>query len=305
MIYTFTANPALDINTFSNGLIPDKVSRTEGAEYSANGKGLNVTYTMKHYGVDSVILGFFGGFTGEYMVNNCRENGYTVKPVMIDGTTRINMFVAVDGGDYSLVNNGPVVSEKDKEEFLGLISSLDDMELLTINGSAARGTDTEFYKRIFDVCRKKNTGIVLDTASSYLRELISEGPLLIKPNDDELREVFSLGCSNHAEAGESMKKLCEMGAQNVLITLGGRGSYFYDGSKAYFCDSVPVKLKTSVCAGDSFLGCFIAKWYREGKSPSEALRYASASGANTAECAGLGDFSHVEEYKEKINVFEV
>lgn len=94
MIYTLTTNPAVDVNITSDDLRSDKINRTRDAVYSPNGKGLNVSFTLAHYGVDSQILGFFGGFTGNYIVEGASKI-CPVKPVWIDGITRLNVFLKV------------------------------------------------------------------------------------------------------------------------------------------------------------------------------------------------------------------
>ena len=53
MIYTLTTNPAIDMNITSDTLSHDHINRTRDAVYTPNGKGLNVSFTLKHYGVDS------------------------------------------------------------------------------------------------------------------------------------------------------------------------------------------------------------------------------------------------------------
>ena len=68
MIYTLTANPAIDYNIACDGLTANTVTRTRNAVYTPNGKGLNVSFTLDHYGVDTTILGFFAGFSGEFIV---------------------------------------------------------------------------------------------------------------------------------------------------------------------------------------------------------------------------------------------
>ena len=45
------------------GLTSNTVTRTRNAVYTPNGKGLNVSFTLDHYGVDTTILGFFAGFS--------------------------------------------------------------------------------------------------------------------------------------------------------------------------------------------------------------------------------------------------
>lgn len=80
MIYTLTANPAIDYNIACDGLSANTVTRTRNAVYTPNGKGLNVSFTLDHYGVDTTILGFFAGFSGEFIVKGAEALGVPVKP---------------------------------------------------------------------------------------------------------------------------------------------------------------------------------------------------------------------------------
>lgn len=75
MIYTLTANPAIDYNIACDGLTANTVTRTRNAVYTPNGKGLNVSFTLDYYGVDTTILGFFAGFSGEFIVKGAEALG--------------------------------------------------------------------------------------------------------------------------------------------------------------------------------------------------------------------------------------
>lgn len=305
MLYTLTTNPAIDMNADSQTMEANKVNRTTNAVYSPNGKGLNVSFVLKHYGIDSGILGFFGGFSGDYIVSECRKRGYRINAVEIAGTTRINMFLTVGGNEYKLVNNGPVVSAEEQEKMLETLASLQDMDVLTINGSAANGMAEDYYERILELCREKGVKTVLDISSTALSGLMRYRPYLIKPNDDEMKAIFGLGAENEEETIASLKKLHSLGAQNILLTMGEKGIYFYNGSRAYFCEAHPVRLKSSACAGDSCLAAFLSVWLKKPEKVEYALRLASATGASVAESDGLGDFANVERYLEKVRVYSL
>lgn len=73
MIYTLTANPAIDYNVSCDHLDANTVTRTRDAVYSPNGKGLNVSFTLDHYNVPTTILGFFAGFSGRFIVEGAQR----------------------------------------------------------------------------------------------------------------------------------------------------------------------------------------------------------------------------------------
>lgn len=132
MIYTLTTNPAIDMNISSKGLEARKVNRTFGAVYSPNGKGLNVSFVLGHYGVPSKILGFFGGFSGRYIVEESEKMGFDVQPVWVEDTTRVNVFLFDGKTEYKMVNEGSYVTEGNQNELLQMIEESDDMEYLSM-----------------------------------------------------------------------------------------------------------------------------------------------------------------------------
>ena len=305
MFYTLTANPAVDMTVFSDGLKRNEVNRTTNAVYTGNGKGVNVSIVLKHFGKNSTVLGFFGGFSGQFIVNECEKKGLFVKPVMIDDITRINVCLNDGNGEFHMVNEGPVVAKNKQVEFLKLLENLDNAEYLCISGSLPRGITPDFYDKIFDCCAKKGIKVILDISSPKLKDLLSYRPLLIKPNDDELCDVFGITLTCEEDIKNALKTLHELGAQNILLTLGDKGSFFSDGKKIFKCGSYPVKLVSSVCCGDSFLAAFLSEWTKDKPDVEFALKKAAATGANVAESAGIGNLDKVEEYAKHIEVKEI
>ncbi len=313
MIYTLTANPAIDMNITCTGLEPNRVTRTRDAVYTPNGKGLNVSFTLQRRGIDSTILGFFAGFTGRFIEEGAREQGCDVKPVWVDGITRVNVFLsdAGTGNEYTLPNAGAPVTHESQLEMYELIESLDDMECLVISGSMPPGTDDDFLEQVISRVKAKGAEFVLDISSPKLADLAAEGPLLIKPNDDELRAIFGLDVSDDESVAAAMRELSARGVKNVLLTLGGAGGYFWNGEHLWSADPVKVKVLQTACAGDATLGSFLGVWHgRRAEADqdavvTEALTLAMATGANVVECPGLGDFAHVEEYMSRVTVRKV
>ena len=185
MIYTLTANPAIDYNIACDGLAANTVTRTRNAVYTPNGKGLNVSFTLDHYGVDTTILGFFAGFSGEFIVKGAEALGVPVKPVWTDGITRVNVFLnAGPDTEYNMVNAGAAINEANEQEMFELIDSLDDMTCLVISGSLPPNTSEGFLAEVLRRVKAKGAEFVLDISSHQLADLIAMEPLLIKPNDD-------------------------------------------------------------------------------------------------------------------------
>lgn len=302
MIYTLTLNPAIDMNVTSNEKLSTKVNRIDETVYTPNGKGLNISYVLNHFDTKSCVLGFFGGFSGNYIVDETKKLDLPVYPIWVDEPTRINVFLNECGTEYKLVNKGSFVNQEKQNDLLSLIDSLDDMTYLAISGSLPKGIDDQYYDQLLSLCMKKNVNVILDISSPKLKELLKYNPLLIKPNDEELEEIFGVTVRDENDIQDVLAMLHEKGAQNILFTLGENGSYFHNGKDTYYTSAHKVKLLSSACAGDSALGSFLSIWLKDENNLENALKRASAVGANVAESNGIGDLAKVVEYEKLITV---
>jgi 1-phosphofructokinase/6-phosphofructokinase 2 len=305
MIYTLNLNPAIDMNIVSADLIPNVTMRTRDMVLTPNGKGINVAFVLNKLGKNVGIIGFFGGFTGQYIVEECKRKGIITYSIEIQNQTRINVFLSIGNMEYKMVNEGPLISEEEKVGMIETLKSLTDINVLTINGSAARNIDFSFYQQIIELMQKRGIEIVLDISSIYLKELLKYKPLLIKPNDEELKNIFGITLFDEESAKSAMRLLHEQGAKNVLLTLGEKGAFFYNGIDFYQCGVKRVKQKSSLCAGDGFLAAFLSVWNENHDNVEEALKIAAATGADIAENDGIGQLKNVEKYKQNILVKKI
>ncbi|MCI1666474.1 MAG: 1-phosphofructokinase [Olsenella sp.] len=301
MIYTLTTNPAIDMNITSDTISTEHVNRTRDAVYTPNGKGLNVSFTLKHYGVDSTILGFFGGFSGDYIVREA-DKICPVKPIQIDGITRVNVFLTTPEGEYKFPNAGAEVNRAKQEEMLSLLRGLDDLECLVISGSLPTGIVPSYYDELIEVVREKGAEFVLDISHKHLRELVEKEPLLIKPNDEEVAAIFGVDVKSEEDIISALHTIHGAGAKNILLTLGGEGAYFFNGEHVWHANAAKVDMLSTACAGDATLASFLSVWLANRKLVEPALTRAMATGANVAMSAGLGDFALVDQLAQSIRV---
>ncbi|MDW2797733.1 1-phosphofructokinase family hexose kinase [Clostridium boliviensis] len=305
MIYTLTANPAIDMNLSSCGIMGKVVNRTFDAVYTPNGKGLNVSYCLKRFQTQSAVLGFFGGFSGRFVVDETRKRGIKTYPVWVNDTTRINIFLNDGKEEYKFVNEGSYVSPGKQKNLYRLLETLNDMDTLIISGSLPKGVKDSFYDEVMEICQRKRTPVILDISSPHLKYLIGCRPYLIKPNDEEIKEIFGIVMRDEADVKDVLKDLYESGARNILLTLGDRGSYFYNGSALYHAGTKKVRLVSSACAGDAALAGFLSIWMNQPYEIEGALKRSAAVGANVAESSGLGLMDRVEDYTKEIIVRKV
>lgn len=304
MFYTLTANPAVDMTVACGGLVPDENIRSGSADYTPNGKGLDVSFALKKFGVDSVALGFFAGFTGKFIVDETMNMGCLCRPVWTDGITRINTYLNDGEHEYGILNPGAPLTPQYEQELYRILDTSGDLDCLVVSGSVPPRASKDFLANVMDHAQSRGADVVLDLSSSDLKTLAHKKPLLIKPNHHEMRAIFGVKIDTDDDARRALAMAHEVGVQNVLLTMGSRGSaYFSNGEDIWYAKrQFNIKLVSSVCAGDCTLAAFLLKWYKDRDNVEEAMKLALATGANVAESVGLGDFARVDEYSKRITV---
>lgn len=89
-------------------------------------------------------------------------------------------------------------------------------------------------------------------------------PFLIKPNNHELGEIFGVKLDTRQSVIPYGKKLQEMGAVNVLISMAGEGAVLIEENGRVYEEPAPKgKLINGVGAGDSMVAGFMGRLHGE------------------------------------------
>ena len=120
-------------------------------------------------------------------------------------------------------------------------------------------------------------------------------PFLIKPNEEELAQIFGIaGSLNVQEVKEYARELQRMGARNVVVSLGAKGALLLEeNGQALCCRSVRGEAVSTVGAGDSLVAGFLYGYELHG-SALGGLKWGVAAGAATAFCEGIATGDQVK-----------
>ncbi|AXQ77946.1 1-phosphofructokinase [Streptococcus chenjunshii] len=303
-IYTCTMNPAIDLFIETEDMQASKVNRTVSNEIQANGKGVNVSLIMKQLGLDSTALGFSGGFTGRYISDYLTEQRIANHFVEIAGLTRINVFTKVNASnqEFKLVNQGPTVSLEAQELLLNQVKNLTENDYLIISGSLPRGVDPSILAAIAKICQEKGVQAVFDVSHAVVLDCLQYQPYLLKPNEEEIAEWFGLEKLSKEQALLYAKKLIQLGAKNILLSLGADGAmYIAKDLSAWSCNAPAGKVVNTACSGDTLLGSFLTGLIKK-QDTAANLAQSVAAGSSTAFRSGLTDFSDVNALQRQIQV---
>ena len=299
MIYTVTLNPSLDYIAECKDFTLGATNRTSSEIIYPGGKGINVSIVLSNLGDRTTALGFLAGFTGEHIDSLIKDMGISSRMIRLDeGMSRINHKLK-SKEETELNGMGPNISIIDIARLYQKLESITEDDILVLAGSIPPSVSEGLYSDIMERLKEKKIKIVVDATKDLLMNVLDKKPFLIKPNIHELGELFNVKLDSADEALPYALKLKEMGAVNVIISMGKDGAMMVDEyGKSYTMNSPEGKLVNSVGAGDSLVAGFLHKYLETGNY-EEAFRYGVCTGSASAFSSALATKEEVEKlYRE-------
>ena len=300
MINTITLNPSLDYIVKVDDFKVGHVNRTSKEDIYPGGKGINVSIVLKNLGVKNRALGFTAGFTGEEIEKLVANHGVDNEFIRLEkGMSRIN--VKLKSKEESEINGmGPDISKNDIEKLYEKLEALKAGDFVVLAGSIPNTLPDDIYETIMKDFKDKEINFVVDATKDLLLNVLKYKPFLIKPNHHELGEMFNVKLNSKYEIITYAKKLQEIGARNVIISMAGDGAILIEeNGEITISDTPKGTLVNSVGAGDSMVGGFLAG-IAENKNIKEAFKIGVATGSASAFSEGLATRDKVEELLKQL-----
>lgn len=294
MVYTVTFNPAIDYVVHTGEMKLGATNRSEREEMYFGGKGINVSIVLRELDVESKALGFTAGFTGEAIEKGLADMGINADFVRLKkGNSRINVKIK-SAEETELNGQGPDIDEGAINALFEKLDSLTDGDTLILAGSIPSSLPSDIYERILERISAKNIRVAVDATKNLLLNVLKYKPFLIKPNNHELGEMFGVELETDEDIEKYARKLHEMGAVNVLISMAGDGAMLIDEfGKMHRCGVCRGTVKNSVGAGDSMVAGFTAGVLNA--DYEYALKLGTAAGGATAFSDGLATKEKITE----------
>ena len=300
MINTITLNPSLDYIVKVDNFKVDSLNRSNDEEVYAGGKGINVSIVLNNLGIDNTALGYIAGFTGNEIERQVKNHGVDCDFIKLkNGISRINVKLKSDG-ETEINGAGPQITNDDLNKLYEKLSDLKEGDYLILSGSIPNSVPDDIYQNIMEKLLEKKVEFIVDATKDLLLKVLKYEPFLIKPNHHELAEMFNVELKNDEDIITYGKKLQEMGAKNVLISMAGDGAILLSENGETIKREVPKGiLKNSVGAGDSMVAGFLAG-YLKNNDIKEAVKMGIATGSASAFSDELATKEEVEKLLSKM-----
>lgn len=285
MIYTVTFNPSLDYTIRMNTLKLGEINRTEEEVIFPGGKGINVSIVLKNLGTESTAMGFLAGFTGHEIERLLKEKGVKSDFIYLNhGDSRINVKIvpSAHAKETAINARGPVIEAEKIQELNDRLDQLKAGDMLVLSGSIPSSMPSDIYMDIMKHLEGRGIDITVDATRQLLAKVLPLHPFLVKPNHHELAELFNVEIRTKDDVEKYARRMQEMGARNVLVSMAGDGAVLVgESGKAYRLDAPKGKLVNSVGAGDSMVAGFLAGWAKH-HNEEEAFRWGVCTGSASA-----------------------
>ena len=295
MIFTVTFNPSLDYIVRVDEMRLGTINRTNYEQLLPGGKGINVSIVLGNLGHPSRALGFSAGVTGVALEKLLADAGVDADLVHVkEGFTRINAKVKADE-ETELNGQGPRIAPEDVDALFSKLDVLGQDDTLVISGSVPNTLPSDMYEQVMERLAGHDVRIVVDAERDLLTRVLPYRPFLVKPNNHELGDIFGVTLKTRDEVVPYARRMQEMGAQNVLVSMAGEGGALVaaDG-QVYQSPAAKGTVVNSVGAGDSCVAGFLAGLMETG-SYQTAFRMGLAAGSASAFSDHLATRPEVED----------
>lgn len=304
MIYTVYLNPTIDKTVYLDRLEIGGTNRPDTVLTQGGGKALNLAIVASRLGAEASVCGFL-----------CQEGCEQIRSALaglpcyfteLPGQPRTNTKIYErDAARVTELNeSGPLFAPEAYEAFeQDLLSRLCREDLVVLTGSLPRGCAPEYYGQLI---RKLPCPAALDASGAALLPGVAAGPMVIKPNTDELTQLTGKTFHSTQDILAACRQIIEGGVSVCAVSMGKEGALITDGSKAFFAGSVVENPDSTVGAGDSMLAGILSVITRGG-AIDEALRVGSAAAAATISLPGtnLATPKLIQEFLAKVTTTEL
>jgi 6-phosphofructokinase 2 len=277
-VLCLTMNPAVDLATETERVVPTHKLRCGDTLHDAGGGGINVARVLTRMGGRCTALCPTGGSAGHWLEARMRDEGLSGVFLPIADETRVSFTVHEHstGAEYRFVMPGPHLTDSEWQACLSHLEQMPDFpDLLVASGSLPPGVPVDFYARLARLCRERGARMVLDTSGPALSAALAEGVYLFKPNLKELAEL----AGRPLETPEQWQAAARLVLDSKAEVVASRwATWCAAGARDALSSAAAGPVASAVGAGDSFVGV----WSGPATGP------AAGAGLRLGHCRRLG-----------------
>lgn len=286
-VAVFTPHPLLAVTLELEG------PKREQVHFHPGGQGVWVARMVACLGAEPVLCGFLGGESGELLGPLLERLGgerHLVSTASASGSYVVDR----RSGKRELLtrplSDPPSRHELDELFSITCVEAIACGWLVVTNPMPADALPLELYGDLVADARASGCRTLVDLSSPRLESALRGEPDLVKLNDWELAEFVSGPVSEPAQLRAAAQRLCDQGAQAVIVTRGELPALVLAGERALKLTPPRLQRGFREGCGDAMMGALAASWAK-GDSFERAVVVGAAAGTANFLRHGLGSAS--------------
>lgn len=261
-VLTITLNPALDQTVILDHLQVGEVNRARAAMVHAGGKGVNVAACLADWDHRNVAASGILGCDNQAAFSALfSKKSIADEFVRVPGETRTNIKLSHDGKTTDINLPGLDISAKTAEAFVQKVKTLAvPGGLVLLAGSLPAGLTPQIYPVLAEQSAESGARVLVDSSGVPLQAALNGKvmPYAIKPNREELEEFVGHRLADDAALLKAARALNVRGVEIVVVSLGAEGALFVTAQSALRAHVAPMRVTSTVGAGDAMMAGMIA-----------------------------------------------
>lgn len=307
-IAAISLNPAIDETIFVDNFQLDSVNRSKKSIIDVGGKGINVASFLNSSKLKVASYGFLGKENSSIFDMFLNKHNILNENIKIEGKTRVNLKIVdeINSITTDINQEGFYVEEKDLKELEEKLFSKKIANWYVFSGSLPLGVPEDIYKSWIEKAKKLGAKTALDSSKNSFKKALEAKPNLIKPNIDELGQIYNKKFENIKEVLEQIKKLSKEGIETICVSLGDKGALLLKDNSSFLAEAKKIKIVSTVGAGDAMLSGLIVADINN-LSTIESIKLASAYSVSALQTIGpyLQDMNIIKLYAKNINAVSI
>ncbi|GAB3056093.1 1-phosphofructokinase [Virgibacillus ainsalahensis] len=300
MIYTVTLNPSIDYVVQADHVKLGEINHSRSGQQFPGGKGINVSRILKELGTHATALGFLGGFTGDFILKSLKNDAIPSDFIPIHADTRINIKIKSDT-ETEINARGPAIEKEEAEKLLTQMEKITSADTVILSGSKPPSLPEDYYMELIKRLIENKAEFIIDTTGKALQAALPYKPLLVKPNLQELEQLFDVSIHTKEQILQYGQKLQDAGAKHVIVSMAGEGAFLFTKNGIYQGTTPKGTVKNSVGAGDSMIAGFIGE-YKQSSDAIQAFQTGIAAGSATAFSSDLAKEKDIQAIRDQVEI---
>lgn len=261
MITTCTLNPAIDYHLYQDRIEKGRLNRVTEYSFDLGGKGINVSKSLNQLACKSRAITILNPEL-KLFYNRVFKAHPFIKPDIVKTQAFIRFNVKIHARMETEINTqSEQITAAQIHQLIKKVKRIKDKDMMIFSGSCINN-EPYLYDALLTAIKDKDVDVIIDIPAKLYDQVLKHKPLLVKPNQEELKDYFNLK-DDPKSFIPYCRALISKGAQNVILSLGKSGSLFVNNDQAFRIELEPIKTNDTVGAGDAFVAGFAFSYNQE------------------------------------------